>query len=113
MQDDLLPLIDDIRSLIDAPATGEGAPALARLEETLTAGYARALTLEAETLRLGRRLGELASTMAGDRSDGAAEELGAVARQLAVSEDDVARLRELLVALRGRAAAARAGAAVA
>jgi len=35
------------------------APTLARLEETLTDGYAEALALETERLRLERRLGSL------------------------------------------------------
>src|SRR6476469_402477 len=39
---------------------GADAPTLARLEETLTEGYAQALALEAERWRLERRLGELA-----------------------------------------------------
>ena len=39
---------DDIRSLLEAPPTGEEAPTLDHIEDTLTAGYARALAIEAE-----------------------------------------------------------------
>jgi hypothetical protein len=38
---------------------GADAPTLARLEETLTDGYAEALELETERLRIERRLGSL------------------------------------------------------
>ena len=47
------------------PQTGASAPTLARLEDTLTEGYARALALEAERWRLERRIGEVARTVAG------------------------------------------------
>ena len=36
------------------------APTLARMEDTLTEGYAKALALEAERWRLERRIGEVA-----------------------------------------------------
>ena len=112
VQDDLRPLLADIRSLIEAPTTGGDAPRLDELEETLTAGYARALALEAESLRLERRLGELATTVARDASGGTADELADVAHRLAASEGEVARLRELLSTLRNRVTAVRAAAAV-
>jgi hypothetical protein len=110
---DLLLLIDDIRSLLDSPARGDGAPRLERLEETLTSGYARALALEAETLRLKRRLGELASTIARQSSPELADELTDVAHRLAASEGQIRILRELLSSLRHRVAGLRAAAAVA
>ena len=39
---------DEIRSLLDAPADGDDAPTIDTIEDTLTAGYAKALALEAE-----------------------------------------------------------------
>ena len=36
-------------------------PTLARVEDTLTEGYARALAIEAERWRLERRIGEVAT----------------------------------------------------
>lgn len=108
MVDELPALLTDIRGLLEAPASGDEAPGLERLEETLTAGYARALALEAENLRLERRLGELVTTIARDASRIAADELGDVAHRLAACEGEIARLRELLSTLRDRAAAVRA-----
>lgn len=48
-----------IEALLVAPANGTDAPTLAYLEEKLTEGYAEALALEAERLRIDRRLGVL------------------------------------------------------
>ena len=112
MSEDLLLLIDDIRSLLDAPAAGAGAPDLQRLEETLTSGYARALALEAESLRLERRLGELAATVARESSPALANEFTRVAHRLAAHEGQIAQLRELLAPLRERVAELRAAAVV-
>ena len=112
VSEDLLLLIGDIRSLLDAPATGAGAPDLQRLEETLTSGYARALALEAESLRLERRLGELVATIARESSPQLAEELTSVAHRLATHEGQIAQLRELLAPLRERVAELRAAAVV-
>ena len=46
---------EQIEELLSADA-----PTLARMEDTLTEGYARALALEAERWRLERRIGEVA-----------------------------------------------------
>ncbi len=48
-----------IEALLGAPANGADSPTLAYLEEKLTEGYAEALALEAERLRIDRRLGAL------------------------------------------------------
>ena len=110
LSDELGPLIDDIRSLLDAPASGADAPCLDRIEHTLTAGYARALALEAEALRLERRLGEIATTIGRQGAPEIAHELTDVAHRLAASESASARLRAMLLPLRDRTAAARAAA---
>ena len=49
----------EIEALLVAPESGADAPTLAYLEATLTEGYAEALALEAERLRIERRLGAL------------------------------------------------------
>src|SRR2546422_11413514 len=55
---------EEIRTLLDAPPVGEDAPSIDAVEHTLTAGYARALALEAERWRLERRIAEVASKLA-------------------------------------------------
>ncbi|MGH3008433.1 MAG: hypothetical protein ACRDLM_03370 [Gaiellaceae bacterium] len=54
-----MPLQDEIAELLRLPEDGAGAPTLATLELRLTDGYAEALSLEAERLRIERRLGEV------------------------------------------------------
>jgi len=97
-----------IEELLSAPRDGAGAPSLARLETTLTDGYAQALALEVERLRLERRLGEVARDP--DAPDPA--ELASLGSRLTWADGELARLRGLLGPLRERrrlaAAAARA-----
>src|ERR687891_574469 len=65
---DLRPLIDRIRSLLDGRAADPGGT-LTGLEDTLTDGYAAALELEAERLRIERRLDDPASNGVNSRLD--------------------------------------------
>jgi hypothetical protein len=102
---------DDIRSLLDAPPTGEDAPSLDSIEHTLTSGYARALALEAERLRIERKLAVVASRLANETTDEDASEVAQLGQRLSVADDDLARLRGLLVSLRTRADEVRAHAA--
>jgi ABC-type phosphate transport system auxiliary subunit len=90
---------DDIHALIDAPA-GDGAPPLARFEETLTTGYARALVLETERRRLKRRIDEAA-----ERARVA--EVSTLNERLASAESELQRLRALLSSLKTRVREAR------
>jgi hypothetical protein len=99
-----------IEALLDAPGLGESAPTLARLEDTLTEGYAHALALEAERWRLERRLGELARRIAAHDVAEFAEELRALARHLTHADCELERLRSLLGPLHDRARDARAAA---
>lgn len=99
----------EIRTLLDRPALGTDAPTLAHLEDTLTAGYANALALEAERWRLERRISELASGLA-DEVEGHSE-LKTLARRMEGATADLANLRALLALLRDRAAEVRAAAA--
>jgi hypothetical protein len=98
---------DEIRLLLDAPAYGHDAPSLDAIEHTLTAGYARALALEAERRRLERQIAEVASELAGESSERTSE-LATLGRRLADADCDIAQLRGLLSSLRTRASEARA-----
>jgi chromosome segregation ATPase len=84
---------------------GADAPTLARLEETLTEGYAQALALEAERWRLERRLGEMARE-GGD----VGEELQSLGKRLTSADSELAELRMLLGSLQARTRSARAAA---
>ena len=101
---------DEIRHLLDAPTAGAGAPTLAAMEHTLTAGYAEALTLEAERWRIERRISEVATTL-GRGGAARADELAGLGRRLSATERELTGLRGLLDSLRDRAAAARTAAA--
>ena len=83
---------------------GADAPTLARLEETLTEGYAQALALEAERWRLERRLGEMAREGGPD----VGEELQSLGKRLTSADSALAELRTLLGSLHARARNARA-----
>ena len=79
------------------------APTLARMEDTLTEGYAKALALEAERWRLERRIGEVARE---GRTD-IGEELRSLGTRLTHADGELANLRSLLVSLHERARVAR------
>jgi hypothetical protein len=82
-------------------------PGRARLEETLTDGYAWALKLDAECTRLERSIGTLAAEMDQESSEEQARELSSTARRLARSKRDLVNLRGLLSSLRAEAAEAK------
>jgi chromosome segregation ATPase len=93
-------ILDEIDALLAAPqsATSE----LGRIEDTLTVGYAHALALEAEQLRLERRLAELAAELAAGASEQRAEELASVLGRMSSTTGDLTHLRTLLGSLRER-----------
>jgi uncharacterized protein YidB (DUF937 family) len=101
---------DEIRQLLDEPRSGPGAPTLAAIEHALTAGYAEALTLEAERWRIERRVADVAALIGGGEA-GYADELAGLGRRLSATQRELTGLRELLDRLRDRADAARAAAA--
>jgi hypothetical protein len=96
-------LYEDIRALLDEQGDGEGPRFRARLEHTLTDGYARALALEAESKRLERRVAELAGGLNGSSPAPEAEELGEAARRLGDVDAELTKLRGVLTDLRARA----------
>jgi hypothetical protein len=100
-----------IRTLLDAPEAGEGAPTLASMEDLLTSAYARAMAIEGEQWRLQRRVVDVAMELADEYSEPRARELGELARELRALEDDLAGLRSLICSLRARANDVRANAA--
>ena len=90
--DDRLPaVLTEIRSLLDVPADAS-LPPRAVLEDTLTSGYAYALALEGERLRIERRLHELLRSV-GEAPSGEVSELTG---QLADADRELADVRALL-----------------
>lgn len=96
-----------IEELLDAPESGESAPSLARIETTLTDGYAHALALEAERSRIERRIGEVAITAEERVATGLAEELAALATRMRGADRELRKLRSMLGRLNDRARTAR------
>jgi hypothetical protein len=98
---------EQIELLLTAPESGAEAPTLARMEDTLTEGYARALALEAERWRLERRLGEVARTVEGPGVSSFADELKALAKGLTHTDRELKQLRTVLGSLHERTRAKR------
>lgn len=74
-------------------------PTLARMEDTLTEGYAQALALEAERWRLERRIGEVVREGGFDAGD----ELRTLGTRLTHADGELTKLRSLLGTLHERA----------
>jgi hypothetical protein len=87
-------MLQQIEELLDAES-----PTLARMEDTLTEGYAQALALEAERWRLERRIGEVAREGRTDLSD----ELRTLGSRLTRADGELTKLRTLLGTLHERA----------
>ena len=98
---------DEIRQLLDAPPSGDDAPSLDAIEDTLTAGYARALALEAERWRLERKITEVAAHIAQQPGDSTSE-LAQLGERLSAADGNLSQLRGLLSSLRSRADEVRA-----
>lgn len=98
-----MPVQEQIVELLGLPERGRDAPTLARIEDTLTEGYARALALEAERLRIERRLGEVAREAGGRRPASLSDELSTLAARLTSADGELAKLRGLLGVLHDRA----------
>jgi hypothetical protein len=94
---------DEIRTLLDAPPSGDDAPSLDDIEHTLTAGYASALALEAERWRLEREIAAFAAGLGDRTSEPQHSELANLGQRLTAADGDLAKLRGLLSSLRTRA----------
>ena len=93
---DLAPLLERITSLLKNRSADPGKSLVTEMEDTLTDGYARALELESERLRLERRIGQLAHRVDGPKD---ADELRALAARLRDVDIELDRLRGQLGAL--------------
>jgi hypothetical protein len=98
-------LCDELDALIEAPPV-RGRAARARIERTLTDGYAGAMSLEAERLKLERRIAEVAGEVSVKNRGAKTEELAELSSRLSATSGDLERLRERLVAVRRRVSAA-------
>lgn len=102
-----MPVQEQIAELLGLPHAGAGAPSLARIEDTLTEGYAQALALEAERLRLERSLEEAArGARDGDAAE-VAQRIAAVSERLTSANGELIGLRAQLATLHDRARSLR------
>jgi len=91
-------LLERIHALIDANAAGVGLPRK-EVEPTLTEGYARALQLDAECLRIEHRIDRLTRELA-EGHEIPSGKLSKLLKRLHETEQESADLRELLAPLR-------------
>jgi len=98
-------LCDELDAIIAGPPARDEA-ARARFERTLTDGYARAHVLEAEQLRIERRIAKIAGQMRHRDRDIKADELADLSLRLSRTSVDLVHLRKLLAEARRRAVAA-------
>ena len=99
---------DEIRTLLDSPPLGEDAPSIDAIEDTLTAGYARALSLGAGWWRLELRIAEVVFGLGTKSQNDEHDELTELGQRLSSADGDLTMLRELLASLRSRADEVRA-----
>jgi hypothetical protein len=102
---DFASLCDELGALIDAPPARDDI-SRARVERTLTDGYAHAMSLEAKRLKLERRIGEVAAEVSVSERGARTEVLQELSAHLARTSGDLKHLRRLLATLRRRASAA-------
>jgi hypothetical protein len=94
-------VVERIRALL---ANERGRPSRERMEWTLTEGYAEALALDGERLRIERRIDDVTAQIARGRAQ--ADELRELIERQEDVQHELAQLRELLASLRVRAARA-------
>ena len=98
-------LCDELDALIKSPPARDE-KTRAQFERTLTDGYACAHSLEAEQLRIERRIGKIAAEMSARNRDLNADELAALSLRLSRASVDLRHLRGLLATARRRVSAA-------
>ena len=96
-------VLDDIRALAATPA-----PLLDQVERTLADGYACALAIESEQLRLRVRLEECAAALGDNPGSERIGEIAGLGRSLARTESELVELRGALVELTAKARRLRA-----
>jgi hypothetical protein len=104
----VVPLQEEITELLRLPEDGTSAPSIDAIESTLTDGYAEALVLEAERSRIKRRLGEVVRDAGEVSAHSVATELADLSKRLERADDELTRLRSLLIDLQARRRLARA-----
>jgi ABC-type phosphate transport system auxiliary subunit len=106
MSPEALPaLLEQIDELLAEPA--EEPASLARLERTLTDGYAYALELESERWRLEQRMSELTGELDAGDQELKARELALLSDRLGRNANALSGLRGTLTRLRDRTSATR------
>ena len=98
-------LLEEIDELLADPA--DEPASLARLERTLTDGYAYALALESERWRLEQRMSELTGELDEGNQGVKAKELALLSDRLSTNADVLSGLRGELTRLRARTSAVR------
>ena len=106
MRHDLATITDRIQELLARIERGDY-PGQAGLEDTLTEGYASALSLDAECDRIERRISEHAAGLGADSSVDQVRELSVLARLLVHRRRELEALRDLLAVLRAGTHSAR------
>ncbi|MGH3079894.1 MAG: hypothetical protein ACRDNH_02000 [Gaiellaceae bacterium] len=106
MRNHLAAVTDRINLLLARLERGDY-PDRARLEDTLTDGYACALSLDAECGRIERRIAEHAAQLTGEKAGEHARELLALSRLLSDRRTELDSLRDLLAQLRAGVQEAR------
>jgi ABC-type phosphate transport system auxiliary subunit len=76
------------------------------VERTLTDGYAGALALEAERVRLERRFAELTTALANDQDSERLDELAVLQHRISRTDEELSELRAVLARVRTRLTAA-------
>ena len=98
-------LVAEMNALLDeiAAVISDDTADRAQIERTLTDGYAHALTLESERLRLEKRIGELTEKRGSKAaSEKAVKEVALLHRELDGTSGNLATLRSTLAELRKR-----------
>jgi len=98
-------LLEQIDELLAEPA--EEPASLARLERTLTDGYAYALALESERWRLEQRMSVLAGELGEGNQELKAKELALLSDRLSANARTLSGLRNTLMRLRAHMSATR------
>jgi hypothetical protein len=102
-------VVIDLSTLLDRIDAALGADLdVDAIEHTLTDGYAYALELEAERLRLERRIGDVARGISQADAADRATELSELSDRLARADGDLLELRGHLTTLRQHADSVRA-----